>query len=307
LLYTVSSYVSSRGKMLNESDRVRLCCCGFAVLAILLTWYGAAQTQNTSALTTTESTPQLLTAAKSNDGKWGYKDEGGSYRIQPQFDAATTFSEGLAAVVLHKKVGYIDLTGKMAISPRFVHGEPFHEGLALVYTTWGMNVFGRTEGWDLFRRAGYIDHTGKFVIDSRLTENAESFSEGVAAFQPGVATPGNAKWGYLDRTGKWAIKPRFEIATDFSDGLAAVEVSTGKEPGQKEPTYKWGYIEHSGNFAIPPQFFGAKPFRNGVARVSTWDMQGHLHLRRCIDKQGNSVGPCPAGKPERIPGSTILR
>jgi len=268
---------------------------------------GTSQEQHTSAPATPESTPQLLTAAKSSDGKWGYKDESGAYRIPPQFDTATKFSEGLAAVALHKKVGYIDPTGKMVISPRFVHGEPFHEGLALVYTTWGMNVFGRTEGWDLFRLAGYIDHTGKFVIETRLTENAESFSEGVAAFQPGVATPGNAKWGYLDKTGKWAIKPQFEIATDFSEGLAAVEVSTGKEPSQKEPTYKWGYIEHSGNFAIPPQFFGAKPFRNGIARVSLWEMQGHLHRRQCIDKQGNSVAPCPAGKPEKIPGSTILR
>jgi WG containing repeat len=268
---------------------------------------GTSQEQDTSAPTTPESTPQLLTTAKSSDGKWGYKDESGSYRIPPQFDTATKFSEGLAAVALHKKVGYIDATGKMVISPQFVHGEPFHEGLALVYTTWGINVFGRTEGWDLFRRAGYIDHTGKFVIETRLTANAENFSEGVAAFQPGVATPGNAKWGYLDKTGKWAIKPQFKIATDFSEGLAAVELSTRKESSQKQPTYKWGYIDHSGNFVIPPQFLDAKPFRNGIARVSRWDMQGHLHLQQCIDKQGNSVAPCPAGKPEKIPGSTILR
>ncbi len=268
---------------------------------------GTPQKQDTSAATTPESTPQLLTAAKSSNGKWGYKDASGAYRIPPQFETATNFSEGLAAVALHKKIGYIDPTGKMVISPRFVHGEPFHEGLALVYTTWGVNVLGRAEGWDLFRRAGYIDHTGKFVIEARLTENAESFSEGVAAFQPGVATPGNSKWGYLDKTGKWAIKPQFEIATDFSEGLAAVEVLTGKEASQKEPTHKWGYIEHSGNFAIRPQFFGAKPFRNGIARVYMWDMQGHLHLRQCVDKQGNFVAPCPAGKPEKIPGSTILR
>ena len=64
-----------------------------------------------------------------------------------------SFSEGLAAVTLHKRVGYVVTNGGMVISPQFVHGEPFHEGVALVYTTWGMNVFGRTEGWDLFRRA----------------------------------------------------------------------------------------------------------------------------------------------------------
>jgi hypothetical protein len=113
------------------------------------------------------------------------------------------------------KFGYIDSTGRLVIPLKFAHARPFSEGLALVYTTWGMNIFGRTEGWDLFRRAGYIDHTGKFVIGPRYVENAASFSEGVAAFQPGVASPGNAKWGYLDKSGKWAIKPQLEIAVIF--------------------------------------------------------------------------------------------
>jgi hypothetical protein len=214
-----------------------------------------------------------------------------------------------APVVLHRKVGYVDTTGKMVITPQFVDGEPFHEGLALVYTTWGINILGHTEGWDLFRRAGYIDHSGKIVIGPRLAENANSFSEGVAAFQPGVASPGKAQWGYLDKTGEWAIQPRFEIASDFSEGVAAVKVSIGREADQKEPTYKWGYIDHSGNFVISPQFYGARPFRNGVAAVSLWKTQGHLHPVRCINKQGNSVESCPAQarRLEEIPGSTVLR
>jgi WG repeat protein len=249
----------------------------------------------------------VLLAVKSANGKWGYQDQGGALVIPAQFDKATEFSEGLAAVALHKKIGYIDTNGKMVIAPHFVHGEPFHEGLALVYTTWGLNILGRTEGWDLFRRAGYLDHTGKTVIGPRLAENANSFSEGVAAFQPGVASPGRAKWGYLDKTGKWAIKPTFEIASDFSEGLAAVQVSVGKEPHKKQPTYKWGYVDHDGNFVIPPQFFSAMPFRHGVAVISQWDMQGHLHPRRCIDKQANLLRVCPARRPEKIPGSTILR
>ena len=275
--------------------------CGCLVVAILLTVVRTAQAQDSSA--PDSSNTKLLTPAKSNEGKWGYKDETGAYRIQPQFDAAMRFSEGLAAVALHKKVGYIDTTGTMVISPQFVDGEPFQGGLALVYTTWGMNIFG-TEGWDLFRRAGYIDHAGTIVIGPMFVENAKSFSEGVAAFQPGVATPGNAKWGYLDKTGKWAIKPSFEIASDFSEGLAAVEVSVGKEPGQKEPIYKWGYIDHSGNFAIRPEFDGAMPFRNGIAVVSVRsDSPQHLRRPKCIDKQGNAISECPpARKSGKIPG-----
>jgi hypothetical protein len=126
--------------------------------------------------------------------------------IPAQFDRSDRFSEGLAVVELHRKFGYIDSSGRLVIPLKFVDAEPFSDGLALVYTTWGMNLFG-AEGWDFFRRAGYIDYQDKFVIGPRNTLNARDFSEGVAAFQPGISTGQNPKWGYLDKSGKWAIKP----------------------------------------------------------------------------------------------------
>ena len=80
------------------------------------------------------------------------------------------------------------------------------------------------------------------MIEPRYLENAASFSEGVAAFQPGAAS-GNAKWGYLDKSGKWAIKRQFDIAGDFSQGLAAVEILPKKviDPKKWGP---WGYIAY---------------------------------------------------------------
>jgi hypothetical protein len=282
----------------------RLAMSAFIFATVIVTQCSTRAQEGTAAA---QNPAAALTAVQSGNGRWGYQDDSGALVIPAQFDKATRFSEGLAAVTLHNLIGYIDIKGNMIIAPRFVHGEPFHEGLALVYTTWGMNVFGRTEGWDLFRRAGYIDDTGKTVIAPRLAENANSFSEGVAAFQPGVSSPGRAKWGYLDKTGKWAVKPTFEIASDFSEGLAAVEVSMGRERDKKQPTYKWGYIDHAGNFVIPPQFYSAMPFSHGVAVVHLWNMQGHLHPRGCIDKESKLVHSCPARRPEKIPGSTILR
>lgn len=282
----------------------RLSICSLVLATAILNPCWTRALQNAAA---SQNPIAALTAVQSGSGKWGYQDQSGTLVIPAQFDKAMKFSEGLAAVALGKKVGYIDTNGKLVIAPRFVHGEPFNEGLALVYTTWGMNILGHAEGWDLFRRAAYIDQTGKIVIGPRLAENANSFSEGLAAFQSGVASPGRAKWGYLDKAGNWAIKPTLEIASDFSEGLAAVEVSTGREPGKKEPTYKWGYIDHDGNFVIPPRFFAATPFRDGIAPVSLWDMQGHIHPRKCIDKEGDFVARCPARRPEPIPGSTILR
>jgi hypothetical protein len=52
--------------------------------------------------------------------------------IPPQFDAADSFSQGLARVQKDNKWGYIDQTGKFVISPQFDQAESFAEGLALV-------------------------------------------------------------------------------------------------------------------------------------------------------------------------------
>jgi hypothetical protein len=243
----------------------------FASVAGFLSVPGASQTtpQASGPVSPESYSASPLVPSKASNGEWGYQDKSGTYVIPPQF----------------------------------VHAEPFHEGLALVYTTWGMNLLGKTEGVYLFGRVGYIDTTGKFVIGPRYAESARAFSEGLAAFQPGVSSWGNSKWGYLDKAGKWAIKPRFGIATDFSEGLACVQVSQGNGTAGKEPEHKWGYIDHTGEFVIPPQFEGGGPFYNGVAIVRTQLPPGqHIHPRRCIDRQGNFVTPCPPARPPKSLG-----
>jgi len=42
-------------------------------------------------------------------GKFGYIDRNGNFVIEPQFDAADSFSEGLALVLIDKKPVYIRL------------------------------------------------------------------------------------------------------------------------------------------------------------------------------------------------------
>jgi WG containing repeat len=236
-----------------------------------------------------------LTPVRSADGKWGYIEQKQTYAIKPQFDDAKRFSEGLAPAALGKKFGYIDVTGRFVIEPQFVFAEPFSEGRALVFPDWGVNFFGQAEGYTLFVRAGYIDHTGKMVIKDRFVENAHSFSEGLAAFQPGINyTYGQSKWGYLDNSGNWAIQPQFDVAADFSEGLAAVCVHV-----QKGDRDKWGYIDKTGTLVIPVQFDKALPFASGLAKVKTstgW---------RYLDKQGKFVGTdfLPAPGPVVLEGA----
>jgi hypothetical protein len=51
-------------------------------------------------------------------GKYGYIDRSGKYLINPQFDIAEDFHEGLAQVESGNKRGYIDKTGKYVWNPQ---------------------------------------------------------------------------------------------------------------------------------------------------------------------------------------------
>ena len=75
---------------------------------------------------------------------------------------------------------------------------------------------------------------------------------------PAIAGGKDQRWGYVNDKGAWVIKPRFQAAGSFNEGLAAVKVGG-----------KWGYIGPAGNFAVQPQFTEAYSFSAGLARVAT--------------------------------------
>lgn len=84
----------------------------------------------------------------------------------------------------------------------------------------------------------------------------------------------DGKWGFIDKTGQVAIGFRYEEASDFSDGLAAVRVGS-----------EWGYVNESGTMAIAPQFSEGFGFYDGLAQVVTATGIGYM------DKTGRLVIP----------------
>jgi len=55
-------------------------------------------------------------------GKYGFIDKSGRYVIEPQFDIAFWYENGLAPVGIGRgkvKVGFINKQGKYAINPQF--------------------------------------------------------------------------------------------------------------------------------------------------------------------------------------------
>jgi len=80
---------------------------------------------------------------------------------------------------------------------------------------------------------------------------AFEFSEGLANVQK------SEKYGFIDKTGKTQIKFKYEEKADFTEGLAAVKISG-----------KYQFINKAGKLAIPTTFDEAENFDGGLAEVS---------------------------------------
>ncbi len=216
------------------------------------------------------------------DGDWGYINENGRIRIEPNFNAASSFSEGLARV-REGNIGYIDPDGEYVIRPRFVNGRPFAEGLAAVELDgrWGYinksgafainpqfdQAFNFTEGRAFVQTSGgkweYIDLSGQVVRSAQtpdlLAFNEEENGDDDNQFSSGLALVYDLdlqQYGYIDNTGDMAISFQYAEARSFNEGLAAIKISDS-----------WGFIDTKGNTAISPRYIEAGDFGDGLVPV----------------------------------------
>ena len=100
---------------------------------------------------------------------YGYIDKTGEVVIEPEFNDASEFSEGRAAVRIfaegesavrhHDLWGYIDKKGEVVIPPEYVEAEDFRGGLARVNIGGELDLYGMAHGG----KWGYINHDGSFV------------------------------------------------------------------------------------------------------------------------------------------------
>ena len=94
---------------------------------------------------------------------------------------------------------------------------------------------------------------------------------------------GMGKSGYIDNSGKIVIRPQFDEAWRFSEGLAPIRVGDD-----------WGYINVEGKIVIKPQFFEASRFSDGIASVGVWFpkkqvIDSKVGFYNYIDKQGRLI------------------
>jgi len=190
----------------------------------------------------------------------GFIDRNGKVVIPLCFDKVGDFSEGLARFERDGSWGYIDARGSVVIEPRFPWAQEFSEGLARVQVSGSpLGINGR---W------GFIDKNGKVVVPPDYKEpfggkNNIGSDTREGAFHDGLAMiEVDRKTGFIDKTGKVVIPPEFAYANPFTEGLAAVTMtSTGD--------HRWGYIDRAGKWVIAPQFEWASPFSEHLASVNS--------------------------------------
>ena len=158
-------------------------------------------------------------------------DTSGQLVVAPQYAFLDIDSKCMALVSIGDKYGAIDLNGNTLIPLRYRFIGRFSEGLAIAQRRSG-------------EKYGYIDEKGSFVIESlqeidhpiqELTRPLElpdnrSFNHGRALFKSV-----DGQYGYIDRLGNIVIKPKFDSAFPFKNGLAKF-----KNSGE------WGYIKTTG-------------------------------------------------------------
>jgi len=73
-----------------------------------------------------------LALVSTSSGKCGFVNTKGKFVIEPQYDGADDFHEGLAAVRMRDKSGYINESGKLVIKAEYEEAGWFSGGLAPV-------------------------------------------------------------------------------------------------------------------------------------------------------------------------------
>ena len=116
---------------------------------------------------------------------------------------------------------------------------------------------------------------------------AHQFSEGLATVS--VKGPEGERFGFIDRSGRFVIRPRFEWAGSFKEGMASFAVGT--EPpggGEVDISGLHGYIDTRGEIRVEPRFSMVYQFRNGLGRVEIWK-RGHPSRIGYVDKSGKFI------------------
>ena len=208
------------------------------------------------------------------DGKFGYIDSRGVVIIEPKYDSAKYFSEGLAFVKFKGKGGFINTKGEVEISFRVF--ERIHANMHFPWKDAYSFSFGLLPFKGKGGKCGYIDKKGDWVIKPEYKAVAP-FYEGFAVVQRspprGLGFP---IYEIINTKGEKLIDKQFRGIGRFSGGLIPVQL--------REKGSKYGVLNNKGGWAVHPKYNNIFDFKCGLARVWGGD-KGNFY----IDSKGNEI------------------
>lgn len=233
-------------------------------------------------------------------GKWGYIDIRGNIAVEPVYNMADDFYDGVGIIQTYDntegsiKYGAVDSSGKLVVKPEYDYISRFDGGVAgavnMEKDTYGfvyhiINKKGKSlctlpENLEIYSmlHSGYympIQSDGMILVRNTYTEmygymnkNGKmiipcNYYEGYNYSEGLALVKDKNSYRYIDKTGKVIIDAsKYTFCRNFSEGLAAVALE-----GEGQAAEKYGYIDKKGNMKIKPEFTKAYAFSEGLAKV----------------------------------------
>ena len=190
---------------------------------------------------------------------YGIIDKTGKFIVKPIYSEIFYFYKGYAAVKLEDKLGIIDMAGNYVIKPSYKPTDKYIDSIEFA-DEWSKVIKNKKIGE--FSRTYNSDEKRPVYISSR--------QEGLLAVKV------NNKWGFIDSTGKFVIKPKFNSADNFNEGLALIKENN-----------KYGFINKTGEYIVKPQYDFASGYSEGLAQVVTGKVTNGKY--GFVDKAGKLV------------------
>lgn len=191
------------------------------------------------------------------DGKMGFIDKSGVYKIAPQFkidydgEISIGFSEGIAAVATEKGWTYINKQGDKLFNKYFQIAKRFQDGYALVSLT--------TENIQTDKKLFFIDTNGQYLetIPCNIKPTCQGFRNQLCE----VILPSEAESkklnliSFINTDGDIAFEGKFSFSSGFHEGVCIVQNVKGK----------YGVINTEGEWVIEPLYENIGLFNCGLA------------------------------------------
>lgn len=278
--------------------------------------------------------------------QWGYLDRQGKIVIEPRFDRAGHFQEGIALVSENDQLGYLQRNGQYLVEPAYTQVQAFVGDYAVVG---GFNPLYEEERQGLINRKGewvlemdYVEITqdhawgGTYAVKNAANEDFPL--RGLYSYEKGILTPavfmqrGGASQegivlgiGQLLQTGmheNWTEEQIYAITDKFYRQVLGADKARqaqllesdfwqalleDSDPMNYGVMYRLGLMGKEGNWIVEPAYNELSLTSEGLLIVGKMDEYGGS-MQGLMDQQGHYlIEPQYRGLNEDVPGIFAAR